>query len=229
MEDDAFKKWAAAYDRFRQEGQALAYPSETLVRLFKGDYVPGLAKDFSGKSVLEVGVGNGNNAVFMASLGLEVCGTEVQQEICDSTSSLFDQLGCQGNFQVGVNLDLPFEDNRFDFLISWNVLHYEDNEAHIEAGIREYARVMKPGGRLFLSTTGPEHNILESSESLGPHLYCIGRDDDFRKGQVFFYFDDTGSLNFYFSKVFKNVMVGRVHDRLFTATFDCFIVTAVKP
>ncbi|MDP7191469.1 MAG: class I SAM-dependent methyltransferase [Alphaproteobacteria bacterium] len=229
MEDDAFKKWAAAYDRFRQEGQALAYPSETLVRLFKGDYVPGLAKDFSGKSVLEVGVGNGNNAVFMASLGLEVCGTEVQQEICDSTSSLFDQLGCQGNFQVGVNRNLPFEDSQFDFLVSWNVLHYEDNEAHVEAGIREYARVMKPGGRLFLSTTGPEHKILEDSESLGPHRYRIGRDDDFRKGQVFFYFDDADSINLFFGKVFKDVMVGRVHDRLFTATFDCLIVTAVKP
>ena len=229
MEDDAFKKWAAAYDRFRQEGQALAYPSETLVRLFKGDYVPGLAKDFSGKSVLEVGVGNGNNAVFMASLGLEVCGTEVQQEICDSTSSLFDQLGCQGNFQVGVNRNLPFEDSQFDFLVSWNVLHYEDNEAHVEAGIREYARVMKPGGRLFLSTTGPEHKILEDSESLGPHRYRIGRDDDFCKGQVFFYFDDADSINLFFGKVFKDVMVGRVHDRLFTATFDCLIVTAVKP
>ncbi len=49
----------------------------------------------------------------------------------------------------------------FNFLISWNVLHYEPTVEGIAARIAEYARALKPGDRLNLSTTGPDHKILE--------------------------------------------------------------------
>ncbi len=141
------------------------------------------------------------------------------------------RLASQGHkvsMSVGFNCELPFSDNTFDFLVSWNVIHYENTETNIRRAIKEYRRVIKPGGRFFISTTGPEHMILKDSISLGGHLYEIGRDDDFRKGEVFFYFDSPEYIKHYFSEEFIDVLVGRTHDFLLTDTLDWFIVTGVK-
>ena len=56
----------------------------------------------------------------------------------------------------------------------------------------------------------------------------IGRDDDFRKGQVYFYFDAPNYLHYYFDPHFADVRVGRIHDHLFTDTLDWFVLTGVK-
>jgi ubiquinone/menaquinone biosynthesis C-methylase UbiE len=139
-----------------------------------------------------------------------------------------ERLGHRADLRVGTNTKLPFPDDEFDFLVSWNVLHYESTEAGIRAGLAEYRRVLKPGGRLFVSTTGPEHLILKGGTTLGGHRYRIEREDDFRKGEVFFYFDTPEYIRYYFGERFSEVLVGRTHDLLFTATLDWFIVTGVK-
>ena len=79
-----------------------------------------------------------------------------------------------------------------------------------------------------MSTTGPEHAILKDSRPLEAHRYQIGRADDFRKGQVFFYFDSPADIHFYFRPHFNDVRVGRTHDQLMTETLDWWIVTGVK-
>jgi SAM-dependent methyltransferase len=228
MSDKAFDQWAEAHKLSIAEGAELVWPSETLVRLFKGNYVPGLKKNYVGAKVIEVGFGNGHNLAFLGSLGLHLSGTEVHEDICRAVRERFAKLGYESDLRVGANRTLPFQDNEFDFLVSWNVVHYEDNEVAIREAIAEYHRVLKPGGRFFVSTTGPEHKILMSSTSLGKHRYCIGRQDDFRKGQVFFYFDTDTDAKFYFSEKFSEVLVGRIHNFLLTETLDSFIVTGVK-
>ncbi len=224
----AFKDWADYYRQASASGEALAYPSETLVRLFKGKYITGMPRDFHGLSVLDVGCGGANNALMMARMGLRVFGTEVDESLCREARDILASQGFEADFRVGTNTRLPFDDDQFDFLVSWNVLHYENTEPDIVAGLQEYARVLKPGGRLLLSTTGPDHAILKNARTLGGHRYQIGREDDFRKGEIYFYFDSPAYIHFYFDPVFHQVQVGRTHDRLFNDTLDWFIVTAVK-
>lgn len=226
--NESFNKWVEAYKTLAAGGTDLMWPSETLVRVFKGSYVPGLDRDYTGKKVIDVGFGNGNNLVFLATLGLSLHGSEVDSEICDMVNGKLGSLGQTADLRIGTNRAIPFDDDEFDFLVSWNVLHYEDNEADMRAAIKEYARVLKPGGRFFISTTGPEHLILKDGKTLGGHRYQIGRDDDFRKGQVFFYFDAPNYVKFYLSESFDDVLVGRTHDFLFTDTLDWFIATGVK-
>lgn len=226
--DDRLENWARYYKKAAAEGTELMWPCETLVRLFKGDYVPGLDQEFAGKKVLEVGVGNGNNMIFLATLGLQMYGTEVTAELCRTVGARLADLGMALDLRVGLNRALPFEDDEFDFLVSWNVIHYEDDEPSMRQAIAEYQRVLKPGGRFFLSTTGPEHRILKNSATLGGHRYRIGREDDFRRGQVFFYFDAPNYIHYYFSQHFAQVAVGRSQENLFTEKLDYFIVTGVK-
>jgi len=222
------KEWAEEYKRLDQLSLNLSAPSETLIRCFKGDYVPGIPRDFSKMRVLDVGCGNGNNTIFLCRLGLEVFGTEIDQGICDGVKADIKAAGHTLNVKVGTNCALPFEDNFFDFLVSWNVLHYENTEAGIQAGIAEYARVLKPGGRIFISSTGPEHRILEGARTVDAHVYEITRDDDFRKGERFFYFDSPNYIHYYFDPKFDDVLVGRTHDHLFTSTLDWWIITGRK-
>lgn len=226
--EHSFDQWVAAYRKGAVDGTETMWPSETLIRLFKGEYIPGLDKDYGGKKVIDIGFGNGKNLVFLGSLGLALHGTEVRNEICEIAREKLTRLGYQADLRKGTNRELPFPDDEFDFLVSWNVIHYEDNEQAIREALREYHRVLKPGGRFFVSTTGPEHMILRGSTTLGGHCYRIGREDDFRKGQIFFYFDAVNYVQYYFSECFTKVLVGRVHDFLMTETQDYFIVTGVK-
>jgi len=220
--------WAKAYKLYQQKGEELAHPSETLVRLFKGNYITGKKLDYQGKSVLDVGFGSGNNTLFLASLGMQVSGIEIHEDICQLASIEFEKLGVDVDLRVGTNQSIPYENDSFDFLVSWNVLHYEGSEVGIQAAIKEYARVLKPEGRLFLSTTGPNHKILQNSKTLGNHLYEIGRNDDFRKGQTHFFFDNTNYLDLYFASYFRELQFGRIEDRLFLESLDWWLVTGIK-
>ena len=221
----AFDKWSAFYRRAEQEGVALSWPSETLVRLLKGSYIPGLP-DLSGSAVLDVGFGNANNTVMLACLGARVSGIEIDQAICDLARGKLAALGLAADLRVGTNLSIPFDAESFDLLISWNVLHYTDNEQDFRAGIAEYARVLKPGGRIIVSTTGPDHKILEGAKPLGDHRYRIVT-DPLRAGQVFYYVDSEENARRLFDDCFTDVHVGRIRDHLFTQTLDWFLITGV--
>tara|TARA_B100000315_G_C14490379_1_gene547299 strand:- start:30 stop:731 length:702 start_codon:yes stop_codon:yes gene_type:complete len=220
--------WAEIYRLNEKSGIELNFPSETLVRLFKGNYVKGKPLDYTGKSVLDVGFGNGNNTLFLASLGMHVSGIEMHIDICNQVKMKFEKLGLLADLRLGTNKQIPFENNSFDFLISWNVLHYEGNEEYVKAGIREYARVLNTGARIFLSTTGPEHKILTNSKTLGKHTYKIGRKEDFRSGQVHFLFDKPHYLKFYFEPYFEEIQIGRIQDGLFQEKLDWWLLTAKK-
>ena len=220
--------WAAAYAAFRNSGVALGYPSETVIRLLKGNYVSGAALVCAGKRILDVGFGAANNALFCAASGMHVSGVEIHQDICDQATAMFGKLGLVSDFRVGTNRALPYADDTFDYLLSWNVIHYEGDEANVKAAIREYARVLKKGaGRLILSTTGPTHKILRDGRTLGGHRYELGRADDFRKGQVHFFFDAPNYIEYYFGAAFADVQIGRIEDTLFREKLDWFLVTGV--
>lgn len=220
--------WTEEYKRLAASGRELTIPTETLVRLFKGTYVPGMPKQLNGLKAIDVGFGNGNNTMWLASMGLDVSAVELSQGMCDAFKTRLDAVGYKAALKVGTNLKIPFDTGTFDFLVSWNVLHYEKTEENIKAGIAEYARVLKPGGILLLSTTGPDHKILTGAKTVGSHLYEIGRTDDFRKGERFFYFDAPNYIHHYFDPAFSDVKVGRIHDELFTETLDWWLVTGRK-
>ena len=226
--EESFEKWVQAYRRFHTDGSELRWPTESLVRMFKGDYIPGLSKDYAGKSILDIGFGNGNNLIFFASLGLTLYGTEVSQDICDLISQKFVHLEQPAVLRVGTNRHLPFDDDAFDFVVSWNVLHYEGQYDLVADALREYRRVLKRGGRVIVSTVGPENGVFHNGRNLGEGRYQIGRDDDFRKGQVFFCFETVDRIGDEFRNHFHDVLVGRVTETLFIGTNDTFLATGAK-
>jgi ubiquinone/menaquinone biosynthesis C-methylase UbiE len=226
--NDSFKKWQDFYLTACRSGGEQLHPSENLVRMLKGKYITNFNPDYKGKKIVDIGFGSANNIPLLHNLGLKVYGTEVTKDICKFYHDKLSQLNIDVVLKQGQNTGLPFDDNFFDFLISWNVIHYESDENNMIKAINEYSRILKPGGRFFLSSTGPKHYITEGSESLGPHLYKIKRKDTFRKDEVYFYFDDEQSINYYFSNKFKDIEIGRTTTSLFTKCIDWFLVTGIK-
>lgn len=216
-----FDKWSGAHIARATTGRLHLRPSESLVRLFRGRFIPGMERDLRGKSVLDVGCGGGNNLLLYASLGMQISATEATEEICRLVRGRLASMGCEVDARVGRNRRLPFEDDRFDFLAWWNVVHYESDESGIRSAFAEYVRVLKPGGWVVVSTTGPDHLILEGAEQLGPHRYRI-EIDDLRRGQVFFYFERTEAVREFLEERLANVLVGRVRSELFSKTADFF-------
>lgn len=224
---ESFDLWSTIHSHRMASGAGHLWPSETLIRLFKGRFVSGLKRDFHGKSVLDVGCGDGNNLLLYASLGLKIFATEISDDVCRLVSDRMKSTGYSADIRTGENTSLPFADDTFDYLVSWNTIHYEPTVDRMTRAIREYARVLKPGGRFFISTTGPDHLILEGARSVGPNQYQIAI-DDFRRGQTFFYFDDPSDIHFYFEPHFREVSIGRTRDELFSKTCDFWIITGVK-
>ncbi len=220
--------WRTFHGGADNAGTAMGWPTETLIRLFRGPYLAGeLPQSFKGMRVLDVGCGNGNNLVFLNSLGLELAGTEVHQDICTAAMAALARGGITADIRPGFNTELPFESNSFDFLVSWNVVHYETSEASMQAAIQEYARVLKPGGRMFVSTTGPDHKVMADAEALGGHLYRLGAAADFRQGSTQFLFDHPNYIKHYFSAAFDDVQVGRTYDDFFgRGILDWWLITA---
>lgn len=225
MSTQVVDKWKKFYC---DSGLGMVWPNESLVRFFKGNYIAGFQDEYQRKKVLDIGFGTGNNLMFFGTLGMELHGVEIHEEICQKGVERLREMGYESDLRPGDNRNIPFPDEYFDYIVPWDVLHYEGEENRIIEAIAEYHRVLKPGGRIFLSTVAPDHTILNGSETLGNHQYRIGRDDDFRKGQIFFYFDAPQYLKFYFSKYFVDILIGRSTLDNFVEINDTFFLTGVR-
>jgi len=224
QENKAFENWTKYY-RSHGETDQLMWPSESVIHLMMG-FLP--QEGYDDKSILDVGFGNGNNFPFYLSKNMKVFGVEVAEEICDLVTQNFAHLGQSVDLRVGTNTNIPFDENSFDLLMSINVIHYENNKEDIIKAISKYASVLKKGARFIISTTGPQHCILEGSKKVGNHLYCINKDGEFRSGEVFFYFDSESEIRRYFEPSFDNIFIGRELKHLPKGTVDYFLISGIK-
>ena len=119
-----------------------------MVKVLFGDYLAGAKPELNENSkVLDVGCGFGNNLLPFLVRGCKCHGVEISDEICDLTKNIMSQRGFnEVVIKTGHNRSIPFDDDEFDLLLSNGVLHYESNEANYLRALKEYCRVLKPGG-----------------------------------------------------------------------------------
>ncbi len=101
-----------------------------------------------GQIILNVGSGSGISATYLAqTYGCKVVGVDILPGMVDNAQRWADKKGLssQLEFRVADARDLPFEDNQFDVLISESVNTFIPER---ERAMREYVRVVKPGGTI---------------------------------------------------------------------------------
>jgi demethylmenaquinone methyltransferase/2-methoxy-6-polyprenyl-1,4-benzoquinol methylase len=113
-----------------------------------------------GSTVLDVATGTGDFAIEAASRGAEVVGTDFSEGMLARARVKAPGI----RFEQGDALALSYEDDRFD---AATVGFGARNFADLEQGLREMARVVRPGGRVvILEITTPQRPPLSTFFSL---------------------------------------------------------------
>ena len=201
-----------------------SWPIEVMVKILFGNYLEGQKPLInSSTKVLDVGCGFGNNLMPFLVAGCDCYGVEISEEMAALAEKILKQRGFERvKIILGENTNLNFPDETFDVIISNNVLHYEESEERVELAIREYHRVLRQGGCLYLMTVGPEHDIYARSKIVGPNQFII-KNWDFRNGEKYFYFSGIKQLEYYLGRVFTNMEFGRVRENLMKLNLDFLI------
>jgi SAM-dependent methyltransferase len=116
------------------------------------DYAPWMRSfvnfdGYSGKKVLEVGVGQGTDLVQFAKGGAETHGIDITPRHLELARQNFGVRGLPCDLRNATAAAIPYESDSFDTVYSFGVLHHTDN---IERCIAECHRVLKPGGEFIL-------------------------------------------------------------------------------
>lgn len=95
------------------------------------------------RRVLEIGVGLGADHQRFAEHGAILNGVDLTERAIEHTRSRFQLLGLRSELQVADAEALPFDDDDFDLVYSWGVIHHSPNTAQ---AVREIHRILQPGG-----------------------------------------------------------------------------------
>ena len=107
-----------------------------------------LVSDTPGRHALDIGTGTGQFAFYLARSGFHVTGVDFSEDMISYASQYAFENELNIDFQTGDAEKLEFEDNTFDVVVSRNLLWtlpQPDN------ALKEWRRVMKPGGTLVVS------------------------------------------------------------------------------
>lgn len=105
--------------------------------------------------VLDVGTGTGHTAFALAPFAATVVALDITQEMLSAAQHVATERQLPNiQFVIGNALSLPFEDARFDLVTCRLAAHHFPQ---VKPAIQEWARVLKPSGKLILvDTISPE-------------------------------------------------------------------------
>jgi GT2 family glycosyltransferase/SAM-dependent methyltransferase/glycosyltransferase involved in cell wall biosynthesis len=108
------------------------------------------ARDFCHNlDVLDVASGDGYGSAILAGVALSVVGVDVDDGAIAHAREAYDLKNLR--FLLGNATDLPLENASVDVVVSFETIEHIREHARFVAEIR---RVLRPGGRLIVSTTG---------------------------------------------------------------------------
>lgn len=108
---------------------------------------------FPGGSVLDIGFGQGRNLVFFIQQGLTTYGIEKDSNAVTLLEYFLKSLKIANppSLLHGDAMALPYEDDKFDLVISTRTFHFLENLSAFWKAWQEIRRTLKPGGLLYFS------------------------------------------------------------------------------
>lgn len=121
----------------------------------------------AGERVLDVAAGNGNATLAAARRFADVTSTDYVPELLNKGRARAEAEGLQVDFRLADAEALPFEDDRFDVVISTFGAMFTPDHAR---PAREMLRVVRSGGRIGLSNWTPEGFIGQLFRVIGAYI-----------------------------------------------------------
>ncbi len=107
-----------------------------------------IEKTITGKTVLDMGCGSGRYSLGLSSLGAKkVTGVDISEKAYSQSVLIAKEENLDVDFMEANFLELPFEDESFDFVFSNGTLHHSSS---IEKSLGQLNRVLKKGGNSFI-------------------------------------------------------------------------------
>jgi 2-polyprenyl-3-methyl-5-hydroxy-6-metoxy-1,4-benzoquinol methylase len=100
--------------------------------------------DLRGQRVLEIGCGMGLHSLELARRGASLNAVDLTDTAIEMTRERMKVFEVTADIQRADAEALPYENETFDFVWSWGVIHHSARTARI---VREIARVLKPHGQ----------------------------------------------------------------------------------
>ena len=120
-----------------------------------------------GERIIDVGCGTGNAAIVAARAGATAVGIDLAERLLDVARRRAEAEALHAEFGVGDAVELPVSDGSFDAAVSVFGVIFAD----AEAAARELLRVVRPGGRIVVTTwttAGPMPKVMDAvREALG--------------------------------------------------------------
>ena len=135
-----------------------AYADDAQVDPMKTTYdrptILAMAGDVRGKRVLDVGCASGGLTELLVEGGASVVGIDLNPRLVERAR---ERVGERAEFRVvDISDPLPFGDSSFDVVTASLVLHYL---ADWGPPVREFARILRPGGLFVMSTHHPTQDL----------------------------------------------------------------------
>jgi ubiquinone/menaquinone biosynthesis C-methylase UbiE len=142
---DFWNKASCGEELYLKGSSQESYIDEARNRYELEPYIKDFANfnDCKGLRVLEVGVGLGADHQNFASNGADLFGIDLTDRAIQHTSHRLSLFGLSSRLNTGDAENLGYENNYFDIVYSWGVLHHSPDT---EKAIAEVYRVLKPGG-----------------------------------------------------------------------------------
>jgi len=134
---------------------------------FPTEYVFHLLGDVSGKVVLDLGCGNGENSILLAFRRPNLVGIDVSESLLCLARRRFALNGVAGPaiFVASSAHDLALPDESVDVVVGIAILHHLD----LKLAAREVNRILKPGGRAIFQEPVRESRALRFIRGLIPY------------------------------------------------------------
>lgn len=101
-----------------------------------------------GKKVLEIGCGAGSHSALISKYASELVSIDITNKAVETTNKRFEIFGIENARAMQVDAEnMPFDDESFDFVWSWGVIHHSANTDII---VDQIHRVLKDGGKTTL-------------------------------------------------------------------------------
>jgi ubiquinone biosynthesis O-methyltransferase len=145
-----------AYNEWHARVHGKESLSETLLQQWHVDALS-LAGDPKGRDVLEVGCGAGDFSIHLARAGANVIGTDFSPKAVELAAAKAVAQNSAARFRVADAQQLPFADATFDLILSCECLEHVPDPGR---ALAEMFRVLRPGGRLVLTTENYSNGML---------------------------------------------------------------------
>jgi len=131
-------------------------PEETNLKFYIEHLKPYefLKKNVEGKSILEIGFGDGYGSAYLAKVASKVVSIDYEEDVVLTAKNKY--IASNLSFICMDATELQFKDNSFDIVCSFQVIEHIPEEKLLQY-LSEINRVLKDNGEFYLSTLNLEH------------------------------------------------------------------------